>query len=138
VIIGKEISGRIKDIAAKYPENILIKGFVDDISFEIGQASALLAPLLFGSGVKIKIIEAMAGGLPVIASPIALEGVVYDEVNSGILNSNIDEFINHIEKLTDRDNSLLMSRYVRAQYVKHYSRESVFKQYRELFIKETK
>ncbi|QDT72392.1 GDP-mannose-dependent alpha-(1-2)-phosphatidylinositol mannosyltransferase [Lacipirellula limnantheis] len=48
-------------------------GFVTDISAELAKVDALVLPSLFGEGLPMVVLEAMAAGLPVIASDV--EGV---------------------------------------------------------------
>lgn len=52
-----------------------ILGAVDDLHPFLQQATLLLAPLRTGSGTKLKILEAMACGLPFVTSSIGIEGI---------------------------------------------------------------
>ena len=50
-------------------------GFVDDPYPEIAQSRAVLAPLFQGAGIKVKVLESLACGTPVIGTDIAFEGI---------------------------------------------------------------
>ncbi|TCM18003.1 glycosyl transferase family 1 [Novosphingobium sp. PhB165] len=50
-------------------------GLVDDLAPLYARASVVISPLTFGSGLKIKLVEAMASGKAVVATPITVEGV---------------------------------------------------------------
>ena len=50
-------------------------GFVDDLTALFRAHHRFLAPLPEGGGIKIKILEAMARGIPVVTSPIGAEGI---------------------------------------------------------------
>lgn len=50
-------------------------GFVDDPSLHFSRCSLAIAPLLRGAGVKFKVLEALASGVPVVGTPVACEGV---------------------------------------------------------------
>lgn len=50
-------------------------GFVEDPALEFGQADFCIAPLARGAGVKFKVLEALASKAPVIATPVAAEGI---------------------------------------------------------------
>lgn len=63
------------EIAALASEAILVHGFVKDIDPMLSRARLSIAPLRYGAGVKGKVNMAMAHGLPVIATPCAVEGM---------------------------------------------------------------
>lgn len=50
-------------------------GFVDDPSPYFSRCALTIAPLLRGAGVKFKVLEALAGGVPVVGTPVACEGI---------------------------------------------------------------
>ena len=58
----------------QYP-NVRVLGFQPDIRPILAEAAVVLAPLRFGSGVKIKILEAMALGKAVVTTSIGAEGI---------------------------------------------------------------
>jgi glycosyltransferase involved in cell wall biosynthesis len=50
-------------------------GYVDDLGDLFASCRMFLAPLTEGGGIKIKILEAMGRGLPVVTTPIGAEGI---------------------------------------------------------------
>ena len=54
---------------------ISIRSDIEDIRDAYGQADVILAPVMNGKGTKYKILEAMATHTPIVASPIAAEGL---------------------------------------------------------------
>lgn len=52
-----------------------VTGLVPDVRPYVEQASVFVAPLRFGAGIQNKLLEAMAMGVPVVASPLAAEGL---------------------------------------------------------------
>ena len=50
-------------------------GFVDDLAPLYRQATTVPAPLPEGGGIKIKVLEAMARGVPVVTTPVGAEGI---------------------------------------------------------------
>jgi glycosyltransferase involved in cell wall biosynthesis len=64
------------DFIEKYNHSqIQFLGFVDDLEPLRQSASVFIAPLFSGSGMKLKIIEGMASGLPIITTKIGAEGI---------------------------------------------------------------
>lgn len=76
-IVGQNPTKQIKNLAGK---DIKIDEGVEDIRQAFGQASVLLAPIRNGRGTKYKVLEAMACELPVVTTPLGVEGMkVVDE-----------------------------------------------------------
>ena len=60
-------------VASHYP-NVSLLGFVDDINQIYRRSQAAVSPVV-GTGLKIKIVDALAKGKPVFASPSSLAGL---------------------------------------------------------------
>jgi glycosyltransferase involved in cell wall biosynthesis len=60
---------------ARQEDGVVDRGFVADLPAELERAAVVVAPLLAGSGTKIKVIEAMAAARPIVASAVAAEGI---------------------------------------------------------------
>ena len=50
-------------------------GFVDDMAAEVRRAAVNLAPIRFGTGTRIKVLDALAQGGAVVATTLAVEGI---------------------------------------------------------------
>ena len=72
IIIGNSPDKSLMKYAS---DRVIITGFVDDPSPYFQNALCLAAPLLLGAGVKIKVIEALSAGLPVLTNDIGIEGI---------------------------------------------------------------
>lgn len=65
-------------------KHIVVKGYVEDIRTYIDKASLYISPLRFGSGIKNKVLEAMAMSKIVIGTGVSFDGI------KGLLNSYIE------------------------------------------------
>ncbi len=54
---------------------VVNEGFVDDLRSALQTSAVAVVPLFVGSGVRIKIIESMAAGVPVVSTSIGAEGI---------------------------------------------------------------
>jgi len=90
-IVGKGLdSDFIKKNFGKV--NIQYLGFVRDIKLKFLESHVFIAPLRFGTGVKNKIIEAMALGIPVVCTSIGNEGINAVNGKQIIIAKNAKDF----------------------------------------------
>ena len=70
-IIGDSPPEEIGELAS---DSVAVLGFVQNIHPYLENAGVSVAPLRFGAGIKGKIGEAMAAGLPVITTSVGIGG----------------------------------------------------------------
>ena len=73
-IVGGNPSKKLKMITEK-DKDVLLTGYVDDVRQYAWKADVFVAPLRIARGIQNKILEAMAAGLPVVATPQAAQGI---------------------------------------------------------------
>jgi len=71
-IIGSKITD---EVAALAGSGVVVHGYVEDIAPYMDGCRLSIAPLRYGAGVKGKVNMAMSYGLPVVATPTAVEGM---------------------------------------------------------------
>lgn len=72
---------------------IEILGFVDDPYQIISNSRALLSPLFQGAGIKVKVVESIACGTPVIGTDIAFEGLPEKYSNMMLLANDAESYV---------------------------------------------
>lgn len=76
-------------------------GPVEDAFGEIARARVVVAPLRAGSGTRIKILEAWAAGRPVVATPLAAEGLAVRDGENIVLAADAAAFVTEVSKLCE-------------------------------------
>lgn len=94
-IIGTGLPENIKTSISTY-KNVEYLGFVDNPYPIIANSLALVSPLFQGAGVKVKVLDALAVGTPIIGTEISFEGI--DETYSSFMY-RADTAYEFIEKL---------------------------------------
>jgi glycosyltransferase involved in cell wall biosynthesis len=72
-IVGRGLPQSAQAFLAQIP-GLRLQGFQQELRPFYEKARLVVAPLRFGSGFKLKVLEAMAQGVPVLTSPVGAEG----------------------------------------------------------------
>jgi len=86
-------------IPATLKKNIRLLGFVDQIWNELETALCVVVPLRIGGGIRVKILEMMAGGIPVVSSSVGAEGIHAVDGKTFLLANTVSEWVNAIKLL---------------------------------------
>lgn len=95
-VIGGGLPSRI---AEKLPSNFEYLGFVNNPYPIIANARAEIAPLRKGAGVKVKCIDALGCGTPVIGTDVAFEGIPTDFNKFMIHAETVEDYVEAITKM---------------------------------------
>lgn len=88
----------VRDIAA---DGIIFHGEIDDAETFITKYAVHVVPLLSGSGMRIKIVEAMAYGRAVVTSSLGTEGIDTESDVNILIADNQEDFAKHIIHLME-------------------------------------
>ncbi len=83
------------------PDNIELRGFVEDVREPLGRYAVFVCPILSGSGMRVKLLEAFAAGIPVVSTPLGAEGLAAKDGEICALAEDPDEFARKIVELFD-------------------------------------
>ena len=95
-IVGSNMPAAIRDLAV---EGVRVLGYVEDIDPLLDAARISIAPLRYGAGVKGKINQAMAFGLPVVATAMAAEGMGLREGEELLVAESAQAFADAVVRL---------------------------------------
>ena len=73
LIVGRDPGPAVRSLHA--PGQVEVVGEVRDVRPYLARAAVFVAPILSGSGIKNKVLEAFAAGRAVAATPLAVEGL---------------------------------------------------------------
>jgi len=94
-VIGNDPAGALHALKNK---NVDVLGWVPDTLPYLHAARVSVAPLRFGAGIKGKIGEALTAGLPVVGTPIAVEGMDLRDGHNVLVGENADEFVAQVAR----------------------------------------
>ncbi|WP_146081141.1 glycosyltransferase [Pseudoclavibacter sp. AY1H1] len=77
-LVGLDPDGALAPLVSRAVQ-VTAAGFVDELSPVYARAAAVVVPLLSGSGVKFKTIQAMTHGVPTISTSVGAEGIAHSD-----------------------------------------------------------
>ena len=101
VIVGSNMPDEIKTLKS---DNIIVQGFVKNLSEVFDKCLLSVAPLRYGAGMKGKVVTSLSYGVPCVATEIAAEGsgLVHDE--NVLVAKNAVDMAALIQKLCSDEN----------------------------------
>lgn len=97
-IVGGNPDARIVAICQGH-EHIRLLGFVDDLEQCFIQARVFIAPLRFGSGIKVKVLNSMCRGLPIVTTTVGAEGIDVENFKHIVVADTAKEYHEAIIRL---------------------------------------
>ena len=73
-VVGQRPVAEVRALPAQNP-TIQVTGYVPETTPYIAQAACLVVPLRSGGGMRVKILEALARGIPIVSTTIGYEGI---------------------------------------------------------------
>lgn len=74
-IVGKNPPPDFLELEASQPGRIRVTGYVSELTPYFQQAALMVVPVRAGSGMRVRILEAFARGMPMVTTTIGLEGI---------------------------------------------------------------
>lgn len=91
-IIGKNPPLELRQLA-KEQKRIVFTGFVDDLDDYFTQCRVFINPVRFGSGIKVKMLDAMYRGMPTVSSSIGVESLSLKDGQEVMIADSVDEWV---------------------------------------------
>lgn len=130
-LAGRHMPAWIYEIEDK---NLIVLGEVDSAVDFMMQKGVMIVPLLSGSGIRIKIIEAMACGKPVVATSTGAEGIDVTHQEDIWLADEPEEFSEAIDTLVkDKQTAAIIGQKARKTIGKKYDNDTLMEYLTEFY-----
>jgi glycosyltransferase involved in cell wall biosynthesis len=131
-IIGTEPGPEVLSLAA-HP-NITVTGHVENIREHLSRATVVVCPMVTGTGIKNKVLEAMALGRAVVTTPLGMQGIAATPgVNIAVGGKPSEIAAKIIELLGNRPLREAMGRAGREYVARHHSWSGVTEEVEALY-----
>ena len=124
-VVGRSPSPAVRELAARNPA-IEVTGTVADVRPYLERGAVSVVPLRIGGGTRLKIYEAMAMGIPVVATTIGAEGLPLRHGEQLLIADSTDQQVASIcELLTDQRRAAALSANALQHVQEHCSWDAV-------------
>jgi glycosyltransferase involved in cell wall biosynthesis len=101
-ITGSLSNVRLENLSLN--KNVILTGYLDDIRPAIAQSWLCIVPLRIGGGTRLKILESMALGTPVVSTTKGAEGLDVESEMNILIADDPESFANAVLRLLDDKN----------------------------------
>lgn len=120
-VIGRDPPRSLLHLSERDPA-FRLHGYVDDIRPYVHRAHAYVCPILEGGGTKLKVLDALAMGAALVASPEACEGLDVEHGRDVLIAHGPAEYVEHLKALfADDALRTRLSAQARVRAVEQYS-----------------
>jgi len=116
--------------------NIFVHGFVDSLEDMLDSSHLLFVPLLSGGGVRVKILEAMSNGIPVLSTSKGCEGLGATDGLDIVVRDDAQSFADAILQLAaDPEQRSRLSRACKQLLVEKYNLQDCIEEKDRIYLK---
>jgi len=93
IIAGRDPVSEIKNLES---DSIIVTGYVDSITELISESLVAIAPMVSGSGMQIKLLEAMSCGIPIVSTSYGVGDVKVSHMKEVLIADSALDFSNQV------------------------------------------
>lgn len=132
-LVGRRPHPEVARLASR--PGVTVTGEVDDVVPWLRRAAVMVCPMWTGTGVKNKLLEAMACARPCVGTPLALQGIDARPGTDVVVGHDADGIADGVVALLrDPDRAAALGRAGRALVEREHSWDRVAGQYRDLLV----
>jgi glycosyltransferase involved in cell wall biosynthesis len=98
MLVGPAVTPRLAAAAARDP-GVRLLGEVPDVRAPLREAGVLVVPVRSGGGTRVKIIESMAAGVPVVSTSLGIEGIAVQDGDQVLVAETPSRFADQLLRL---------------------------------------
>lgn len=116
-------------------DNIIFAGRVDNLVEYVRKSQVFLSPILYGTGIKTKILEAMSMEVPVVTNDVGAEGIAAKDGEEFWVRNDSLSIARQVDYLLDNyDDTLNVAKAGKRLVEEKYEWGKIYKKFRRVFM----
>lgn len=122
-----------EELMKEKSDRVIVTGFVDNPNQYFEDSMCMVVPLVIGAGIKIKVLEGLSSGIPIISNEIGIEGIAAQNGREYLHAETDMEFAEAIKKISeDKELSKLLSKNAKKLIIANYNEQKSTEQFIKL------
>jgi glycosyltransferase involved in cell wall biosynthesis len=133
LVIGRQAGMGLAEQAASFGPHIEFLDYVEDLAPIMATAAAMVIPLVYGSGLKMKALDALYYGLPMVSTDCGIDSIPVTPERNVLIANDLREFVSPLIRLLDRDLNDSISVEAQRLYAREFAPDVVWREYGGIF-----
>ena len=95
-IVGRKPPRNLLDLAYRHPRSITVTGYVRELQPHLEKAAVMVVPVRAGGGMRVRILEGFARGIPIVTTSMGIEGIDARPGQDLLVADRPIEFADHV------------------------------------------
>lgn len=118
------LAGSATQCVDKQYENVEVTSYIEDLDVAYESVKVVLCPMLRGTGMKIKVVEALSRGLPVVCTDRGVDGLPDKTMSGCFVTQDPVEFAQYVNRLcSDSDYYQMAAERAKQYYAETFDKE---------------
>lgn len=131
-VVGRDPTPQVRELASR--PAVQVTGTVEDVRPWLARAAVYVCPVTVGTGLKNKVLEAMAAGAAVVTTPLGVQGLATEPGKHVLVGTTVREIADHtIRLLGEPGLAATLGRSGRSYVLEQHSWDTVTRAYVRLY-----
>jgi glycosyltransferase involved in cell wall biosynthesis len=133
IVVGRGGDAGLKQQSRLLNGHVEFLDFVEDLAPLAATAAGMVVPLIYGSGLKLKVLDALYYGLPIVSTSCGVDGIGATDGPDFTIEDDLSAFVEPMMQLLDPDVNDRMSTASERLFAEQFAPEVVRSEYAEIF-----
>jgi glycosyltransferase involved in cell wall biosynthesis len=133
LVIGRHRGTGLAEQARALSSHVEFLDYVEDLAPLMATAAAMVIPLIYGSGLKLKTLDALYYGIPIVSTECGVDSIPVTPGYDALIENDLNEFVSPMLCLLEPELNDRISQASQSLYAEEFAPEVVWREYGGIF-----